>query len=91
LYLDKKRKMWYNESMKNYRQCFLSKTIDDCFVCTTAWIPEEHAVLNKIVKIKDDGIWSDGWTVRILWSFKPKEWVEQHERDYLKQREASDI
>jgi len=83
--------------MENYTQCFLSKIIDtidgkeDGLVCTTAWIPEEYAVVDKLVKIKDNGVWSDGWNVRMVWTTRPKDWVEQHQRDYLHQRKASDI
>jgi len=63
---------------------------ENSLVCTTAWIPEEYAVVGKLVKIKDNDAWSDGWAVRQTWTTKSKEWVEQHQRDYLKQRKASD-
>ena len=56
------------------------------------WLPTKFARKGKFVKLKsDDGTWQDGWEVVEVWGTRPSEEVLEHERDYLKQREASDI
>lgn len=48
-----------------YKQCRLRKTfVNGSYQETTSWIPEEFAVLNSHVKLKDNqGNWTDGWKV----------------------------
>lgn len=47
-----------------YRQCRLSKKIPTGEKRQMSWIPEEFAVLNKVLKLRDsDGKWEDGWVV----------------------------
>lgn len=58
----------------------------------TAWIPEEYAKLGRVLKLRhDDGHWEDGWEVKRRGARMLSSYVEDHERNYLKQREASDI
>ena len=73
--------------MKTYTQCKIVK--DDAF--QVAWIPSEYAIVEKVIKIKVDGLWDDGWMVIDAFGTKSKEHIEGHERDFLKQRKASDI
>jgi hypothetical protein len=42
-----------------YRQCKLQKK--NTF--QTSYIPEEFAVMNKIIKLRDNNVWDDGWKV----------------------------
>jgi hypothetical protein len=42
-----------------YKQCSLEK--NGCI--HVAWIPEKFAVVNAIVKIKEDNEWNDGFKV----------------------------
>jgi hypothetical protein len=75
----------------NYCQCILCKFVDDDTLYTVAWIPEKFSK-SKILKLKeDDGSWSDGWYIGVVYSTKPEEFVLSHQRDFTKQREASDI
>jgi hypothetical protein len=73
--------------MESYTQCLLIRGGDRC----VAWIPSRFAILNKIVKLRFDGEWVDGWRVDHIYNTRDKEFIEYHERDYLKQRKASDI
>jgi hypothetical protein len=73
--------------MNTYTQCELIKGN----VFQHAWIPSEFAVIGKVLKIKYRGIWEDGWKVAHIFGMRFIEYVEEHERDYLKQRVASDI
>jgi hypothetical protein len=66
-----------------YTQCKLRKKN----IFQYAWIPSEFAVLKKVLKIKND----NGWVVEEVYSSLAKEHVEIHERDYKKQRQASDL
>ncbi len=73
----------------NYFQCKMQKGN----TTTVSWIPEKHSVLNHIVKLKqDNGTWDDGWKVIEVGSLPVEEKAAlDRERDYTKQRDASDI
>lgn len=73
------------------RQCTLYRHIGGVSIETVSWIPEEFAVKNNIIKLKDGEKWEDGW--KIVFVGARKESVEVHERsrDHLKQRKASDV
>jgi hypothetical protein len=77
----------------NYVQCLLfNYRICDDVIKTVAWIPENFANLHKVIKLKrDDGTWSDGWHVKEIYSMHTEDFVKYHERDFTRQREASDI
>ena len=79
--------------MKNFsRQCTLKKKDAYGFEEYVSWIPEEHAILNKFLKIKIDGFWEDGWQVTSVSAYRKKSSeLNERSRDYLKQRKASDI
>ena len=47
--------------------------------------------MNKFIKVKVDGKMEDGWKVIFVGIRKEAELVENKERDYLKQRKASDV
>jgi hypothetical protein len=70
--------------MKFYRQCKLRNGN----VYTVGWIDAIHARIGNWVKMKSD---ESEWIVAEVWSKLSKEYVEEHERDYRKQRKASDI
>jgi hypothetical protein len=75
-----------------YRQCHLQKKDGDALWEQTSWIPEPYCVVGKVVKLKDaNGNWEDGWKVVSASEPKPAKFIEGHERDYLKNRKASDI
>lgn len=45
-----------------YRQCHLKKGNTH----QTSWIPEQFAVVNKVLKLREDGVWDDGWVVQTV-------------------------
>jgi hypothetical protein len=59
----------------------------------TAWIPRKFAVKGKLLDLKnEEGEWSKGWEVIEVFKLDlDYDYVREHERDYKKQREASDI
>lgn len=76
-----------------YRQCTYTSPNEDGGVTTgTAWIPENLAVVGKTIYF---GKKSDKperlWTVEGVGSRISEEYLREHERDYLSQRDASDI
>jgi len=44
-----------------FRQCVLEKTPGHRIV---SYIPEKFAKVGKVVKLKNDGEWDDGWVVK---------------------------
>jgi len=75
-----------------YTQCLLSKYIDEGCIKHVAWIPEKFAKYNKVLKLKcDDNSWNDGWIVQEVYNSKDEKYIFEHERDWAKQRKASDI
>jgi hypothetical protein len=78
--------------MKYYVQCDLRKQIETGLLCDVAWIPEKFAVIGKQVRIKqEDGTWDSGWMVAKRYAKMEEDEVEAAERDYLIQRESSDV
>lgn len=56
-----------------YRQCELKQLNPTSFTRRVSWIPEKYAVVGKVLKLKDNGVWSDGWRV----IYAGKELVDQ--------------
>jgi hypothetical protein len=76
--------MYYEQTTDvKYCQCKLQKgdTI------TTTWIPEKYAIKGKYIKLLDD----NGWQVIEAGIPIDGNYVFRHERDFTKQRKASDI
>lgn len=72
----------------NYRQCLMVKRGTE----QTAWIPEKFSKTNKVLKIKIDGEWDEGWEVRAVYEPAVEEGVvNERSRDYKKIRVATDI
>jgi len=67
----------------NYCQCRLRKGTME----RTSWIPERYANKGKYIKIFDD----NGWEVMEVGSQMDEKYIIGHERDFQKQRDASDI
>lgn len=72
---------------KFYNQCTLLRGTTR----TVSWIPSEFAVVGKTLKFREDDIWVDGWLVIEVGGQLDAKYVEEHERDYTKNRNASDI
>jgi hypothetical protein len=47
-----------------YKQCRLTKKHENGYWQQVSWIPEQFAVKDKVLKLKDsDGVWENGWVV----------------------------
>lgn len=74
--------------VESYKQCTLRK--ENSY--TVAWIDAKCAVVGNVVTIKhDDGSLDEGWRVETASAPLAAKIVEGNERNYLKQRKASDI
>jgi hypothetical protein len=76
--------------MKYYVQCKLCRIGGASQV---TWLPEKFANVGKYIKLynKDCDVWEDGWKVVELYNKKEASVVESKERDFLKQRQVSDV
>ncbi len=81
-----KKNMWY-------RQCTLTSPTEDGKMCQIAWIPEKFAVKGRVVYFgKKTASPKRFWTVvSAPAARKSGAYLGEHERDYLTQRQASDI
>lgn len=71
--------------MRYYRQCRL----ENCNQVQMVWIPEERAKLASYLHLgKSEALWLVTW---VSDERQPEKRVMDYERDYLHQREASDI
>lgn len=71
-----------------YKQCTLTKGTKSEVV----YIPEGLSVVGKFIKVWETEGWSDGWQVTKAAEHRVSgAYLRAHERDYLTQREASDV
>ncbi len=71
-----------------YKQCTMQRGTEG----DVAWIPEKFAVEGKYLRIKKDGTEENGWkVVHVATNRVEGAYLKEHERNYLTQREASDI
>lgn len=47
-----------------YCQCRLEQSTPNGVTHMTSYIPQKYAVVNKVLKLKDNGEWTDGWIVK---------------------------
>jgi hypothetical protein len=71
-----------------YRQCRLRRGNEE----TTSYIPEEFAVVGKVLRLRDDsGKWESGWVVDfVTWRLTEAQ-VNSRSREHLKTRKNTDI
>jgi len=46
-----------------YRQCRLVKRIDGGELMIVWWLPEPYGTAGRVVKLREHGVWDDGWVV----------------------------
>ena len=79
-------------SVTYMRQCKLHKKAGDgSYREQTSWIPERFAKIGKILKLRESGVWDDGWGVVSVGGRETAEAVHNRSRYHLTQRQASDI
>ena len=75
-----------------YYQCRLKKMVElGQLSHEVSWIPEKYAQKGRILKIKRNGRWDNGWEVINVWGKKSKEEIMERSRYHMYQRQASDI
>lgn len=89
----KKKKKTVNQAkVVWYKQCHFTSPTQDGYKCKTAWIPEHLAVVGKKVYF---GKKTDNperfWEVQSAGGRMQESVLRERERDYLTQRQASDI
>lgn len=89
----KKRKKAASKSkMIWYRQCKFTSPTQDGYLCKIAWIPEHLAVVGKKVYFgKKTKTPERLWEVESAAGRMEEGVLRERERDYLTQRQASDI
>jgi hypothetical protein len=76
---------------KFYRQCNLERPAGTGTEHKVCWIPEQYAVVDSIIQIKEKETWLNGWKVKFASEPLAAEIVEAMSRNHLKQRSASDV
>lgn len=71
-----------------YTQCKLTHPDGTCM---TSWIPTKFAKKNKILKLKDNGVWKDGWVVTSVFGTQDEKIVLARRSDYRNWRDMTDI
>lgn len=56
-----------------------------------SWIPEKFATIGKMLKLKDNGEWSDGWEVTAVGGRLEASVVNERSQEYKKHRHSTDI
>ena len=78
----------------NYKQCSLEKKYGKETKMIVSWIPINHAIKNKIVKLQDRDTkeWEDGWRVALVGTkVLTHEQIVEQSQFCKTQREASDV
>lgn len=73
------------------RQCVLVNAQDKTKRVKTSWIPEKFAVVGKVLKLKEDDVWEDGWEVVHVGSRLDSKTVNENSQLYKKHRSGTDI
>ena len=88
-----------------YVQCTLRRKSGNGYLETVGWIEEKLAVVGKHLKMHLSGgetrsgclvtwneeVWEEGWYVIGTGARREKSYLREKSRDYLHQREASDV
>lgn len=62
-----------------YKQCNLLKNFGATVIRTTTWLPEDYAIRGKVLKLKENGTWDNGWVVeRVFGSVDEKLLPDSH-------------
>jgi len=81
-----------NKKQEWFRQCTFTSPTEDGEVVHIAWIQEKFAVTGKVVYFGKKTDTPDRlWTVTTVGGRSDGAYLQAHERDYLTQRQASDI
>lgn len=75
------------------RQCVLEKSIPNSSgkLVQISWIPEQFAIKNKYLKLRDGEVWENGWQVTGVGGRKSRQELTERGRDHVNHRKGSDI
>jgi hypothetical protein len=76
---------------QDYTQCDLVRRLGRGTAHQTSWIPSRFAQVGKALRLRSADGWQDGWVVSAAYRTLPEEVVLAMERQYLRQRRASDV
>ena len=89
------------EKTNTYTQCKLTRTLissrpphTPIWQDTTTWLPTKFAIKGKVLTFeesKESSILGRDWLVAAVYETKSAAYIEEHERDYLIHRKATDI
>lgn len=75
--------------MTTHRQCELKHVSGRTQV---SFIPKEFADVGHPVRLKENGVWEDGWKVTEAWGFEvAQEVLQERSRDHMTHRRATDV
>lgn len=63
----------------NYKQCLIINGCKEDLI----WLPEDFAQFMKVIKIKNNDVWEDGWVIKAIYGTKDEKYILEHERDYV--------
>lgn len=74
------------------RQCRLYRHLPEGRQTQVAWLPEKFAEVGRILKLKDNDVWEDGWVVSSIGTaLVSDEIITERSQDYKNTRKASDV
>jgi hypothetical protein len=74
-----------------FKQCKMENKSTGWSDVHTAWIPEQFAKVGKVLRLKFEEGWDEGWVVTEVGTQMTEEWVMEYSQDYKYQRKASDV
>ncbi len=76
----------------NYSQCKLEREFSCGTVTMVTWLPSQFASVGRSLRLKEAGIWEDGWVVREVWQTLPEEQLpDSHAERKAHKRATGDV
>lgn len=72
-----------------FNQCWMEKRIEGGLAHTTSWIPEQFAKVGKTLKLRQNGVWEDGWKVKMVGARLSEEYLPDAHDDIKALRKAT--
>ena len=78
--------------MDFHRQCKVTRKVGEATEVVVTWLPEYFAKVGEVIDLDShEGKREKGWAVSEVYDRRPSKEVAERERDYKKNREASDV
>ena len=79
------------EKGRPYNQCKIRKGGKEQTVYQTVYIPSKYAEVGKSIKIRENGVWEDGWVVIEVWQEVDESYLYSLRNAWKRHSEVSDI